>query len=263
MSYTLSSAKLKWDRANQQLNALNVEIAEFMQSAEKPYKISLKRNSQTGEDCILINIVKKTPIMWSVKIGEIIYNLRSALDHMVYEIASLNCNGTVPARTEFPIFIDEVRFRSEKMGGGMYKMRGLPENVRTSIEEIQPFKREQSPELHRLWALQELSNWDKHRLLHLTSVTTGTRNLSLKTEGGVTIKATKVRADGEIEDGAELCCYQVTQLSANGQVHMDGDIIYSVAFDKTGPGNGSLVSEGLKQLVDCVAEVGALLRNPP
>lgn len=264
MPYTLAGPRLKWDRAQAQVNALEAEIREFLQSVDKPYKFTLDRNTETGEDRIVINIVRQSPPMWSVQIGEIIHNLRSALDHMVYEIAATHGKGKVPTGTEFPIFIDEVRFHSTERGGGLYKIRGLPLNAQTSIEEIQPFQRKQAPTLHQLWALQELSNWDKHRLLHITNVATGARNLSLKPSPGIKIQSIKVRADGEIEDGAELACFKVTGISSgSGKVEVEGEIIFGVAFDKAGPGNGSLVAEGLRQLVEVVSKVGGRLRNLP
>lgn len=257
MPYTFAGARLKWDRTQAQLNALEAEIRDFVQGVDKPYTFTLNRNAETGEDCIVINIVRQPPLMWSVQIGEIIHNLRSALDHMVYEIAATHAKGNVPAGTEFPIFVDEARFRSTKRGGGLYKIRGLPRNAQASIEEIQPFQRKQAPRLHLLWVLQELSNWDKHRLLHITNVATGARNLSLKPSPGV-------KVDGEIENGAELACFKVTGVpNGSGKVDMEGDIIYGIAFDKAGPGNGSLVAEGLKQLIEVVGKVGGRLRNLP
>lgn len=263
MSYQLAGARLKLERAVQLLDTLNTHISEFCKSPDKPYKLSVKQNLKTKVDCIVINIVRAPPPLWSLQIGEIIYNLRSALDHMAYEIASVYNNGEVPPGTEFPIFIDADRFRDSKRGGGLYKVRGVPENVRTSIGDMQPFQKRESPELHRLWALQELSNWDKHRLLHLTSVIAGARNIVLKSAGGISIKTLSIRQDGEVQDGTELVRYQVTRLRSNGRVEMNGDIIYSIAFDKAGPAKGSLVSEGLRQLVDVVSEVITIIGNLP
>ncbi len=264
MPYRLVGARLKWDRAQAQLNVLEGEIREFVRGADRPYNFTLNRTAETGRVSILINIVRQTPQMWSVQIGEIIHDLRSALDHMVYEIAATYGKGNVPTGTEFPIFIDKARFHSTKRGGGLYKIRGLPPNAQTSIEEIQPFQRSKTPTLHRLWALQELSNWDKHRLLLITNVATGAKNLSLKPSPGMKVETIKVRADGEIEEGAELACFRVTGVPrGGGDVDVTGDIAFGVAFDKAGPGNGSLVVEGLKQLIEVVGQVGGRLRSLP
>lgn len=262
MPHPLAGARLKWNRAKSQFETLDAELMAFKGSDDKPYRLELQHHVETGEDSLHIHIVRETPPMWSVQIGEIVHNLRSALDHMVYEIAAGNNHGRVPSGTEFPIFIDEGRFRSTKRGGGLYKIRGLPAQAIASIEEIQPFQREQAPDRHRLWVLQELSNWDKHRLLHLTSVVTGARNFSIDPGPGASIEVLQVRDDGEVEDGAELLRFKATG-ETDFHVDVRGEIIYDIAFDKTGPAGGSILSKGLQDLISVVEQVGGRLSNLP
>lgn len=264
MPYELAGARLKWDRANEQAGELSAEIGAFLNDERNRYKLALDRDTDTPEERVIIRFDRATPDVWSVRIGEIVHNWRSALDHMVYEIAAAEGEGKVPMGTEFPIFLDRAQFASKNRGGGLYKIRGLPEPARTSIEEIQPFNRDDSPERHRLWALQELSNWDKHRLLHLTNLAAAVRNLRVEPWPGITIDAVSVRADGEIEDGGVLATYRVSGVATDGaQVLVDAQIVTDIAFEKTGPAGGFIVAKGLHDLIEVVGMVAGRLRNLP
>ncbi len=53
------------------------------------------------------------PVEWSVITGEILYNMRSALDHLIWQ--SVLTNGQTHGRhNEFPIAIDQQRWQQEK-----------------------------------------------------------------------------------------------------------------------------------------------------
>ena len=62
------------------------------------------------------------PIEWSIILGEILYNLRSALDHLVWQLVL--ANGQTPGRhNEFPIAVDHQTWLQEK--GRALKRRQL------------------------------------------------------------------------------------------------------------------------------------------
>lgn len=98
---------------------------------------------------------------WAVLLGDVLHNLRSCLDHLAYQLALVHePEKPPPSGTEFPIFIEREKFRSEDRGGGRYKIRGLNPDVIDAIEALQPYGSAQHP----LWVLQQMSNADKHRL---------------------------------------------------------------------------------------------------
>jgi hypothetical protein len=95
----------------------------------------------------------------STLIGEVVQNLRTALDYLVYELASLDAKRTVD-RTQFPVADTEERFEDLL---GRYNLKVLtPEHI-GAIKRLQPCDGCQ-------WTrrLSDLSNPDKHR--HLTAV---------------------------------------------------------------------------------------------
>jgi hypothetical protein len=83
---------LKLKRADQQLDALKKAIGVFLDG--DPYEPAVQFRRIRGTpvapcvmDFTIRMIVKKPcPPMWGILIGEIVHDLRSALDHAVYQL---------------------------------------------------------------------------------------------------------------------------------------------------------------------------------
>ncbi len=88
--------------------------------------------------------------------GEIIHDLRSALDNLIYEVSRQNNNGVEVEQTQFVIADDQEFYRNQQR-----RLRKLTEEQRLKVESIQPYNNEDK------WAslLSDLSNRDKHRYL--------------------------------------------------------------------------------------------------
>jgi hypothetical protein len=92
-------------------------------------------------------------------IGDAVHNIRSALDHLVYELAPPEVRRR--RRTQFPIFMTEAGFRNQ----GLQQIDGITGDERTLIEKVQPYNASDPPNDDPLAVLNRLSNLDKHRLL--------------------------------------------------------------------------------------------------
>jgi hypothetical protein len=113
----------------------------------------------------------------SITVGEILYNLRAALDYIVYELAAIENNGKYIDGTQFPIDESADYFESHitgllpKKNGEPKKvnayLRTIPAHVIERLRSFQPFA---GCKWTRL--LRELSNPDKHR--HLTELASTT-----------------------------------------------------------------------------------------
>ena len=82
---------------------------------------------------------EKTPIVpieYSIRLGEIVYNLRSSLDQLIWQL--VHANYKKPShRNEFPMFDDESRFnKAEKT-----KLAGVSLRALARIKELQPFRK--------------------------------------------------------------------------------------------------------------------------
>jgi len=161
----LLGVRLKLKRSWEQLNMLKAEIDAFLD--ERPYQpqIAFNRSSRT---LIVKVVVNRSPDpMWSVYIGEILHNFRSALDHIVWELAGRPSPRT--HKTQFPIFANEAGF--DERGTNQF-LKGVNEAVIRLIKSEQPFFVRQDGTIEGtvhspLWYLKQLSDIDKHRTVHL------------------------------------------------------------------------------------------------
>src|SRR5688572_21395332 len=162
---TFQSAFLKIRRAESQAKDLGGEINKFFSSSNgRAYGIIFERNADARQWRAIFRVLKQLPDEWPVALGEIIHNLRSVLDHLVYEASAPDENGIPLTGTEYPIFIDEAEYRRRN---GPRKIRGLNDATRAFVEQHQPFTNRDSTKIPYLWLLHQLSNTDKHRLLNV------------------------------------------------------------------------------------------------
>ena len=84
----IKSAELKLIRAGKHLRAIKRCIAAY--AATKPHKIvpKSKRNKK-------LNIPKSPPREICILVGEIVYQMRSALDHLAFELVKRNPSGLI------------------------------------------------------------------------------------------------------------------------------------------------------------------------
>jgi hypothetical protein len=176
---SVDGIKLKLQRAYQQLDTLKIEMANFLKGDCYEPAIQFRRIRGAREArCVVdftIRMVVKKPCepMWSVIIGEIVHDLRSGLDHLVYQLV-IHATGNPPTvRTQFPIFLDATKFDID----GLKMLRGVGTQATALIKTLQRFSTgegDKSP----LWHLNQLSNIDKHRTIHLTGGTLQAFNFS-------------------------------------------------------------------------------------
>jgi hypothetical protein len=116
-----------------------------------------------------IEVIEPPPaVEWGVLTGEIVHNLRSGLDHLAYALCLAHTPGKTPrGNTEFPIFWNKDRFDDVKPGGGRFKIRGMSWEMQSAIRDLQPLQHGKAAQAQSLWLLQEMSNIDKHRHVHL------------------------------------------------------------------------------------------------
>lgn len=156
-------ARLGW--ADQHADALKYLIGQFLD--HDPYRIVSEQDPHTGECLLRAQVLKPPPtIEWGLRLGDILHNFRSALDHLVWQLALAHRpDREPPPRTEFPIFIDRELFAAERRK----KIGGLSSRAQEIIERLQPYNRSELPESDPLWYLHELNRTDKHRVLHVVS----------------------------------------------------------------------------------------------
>lgn len=155
--HPLTGARAKLSRAAEHLKSLKKEARTFRE--RRSYSIGSYTHPDTGNYFLYVT-PKPVPPLLSTIAGDVLCNLRPALDYLIFALARLD-SGESPEGTQFPI-CDTSAFFGRKKGAWL---KGLsPEHV-AAIEKLQPYKGRNG----KIWLawLRDLSNPDKHRELSI------------------------------------------------------------------------------------------------
>ncbi len=151
----LISSYFKAERAKRHLEELN----QFLDH----YYIRFPAPSVTEENGrYIIRIETEEPHVWLFLIaGDFFSCLRAALDHAVWQIASLHV-ARPKDQIQFPVISVNDKKGRERFGK---QTEGLPDAAVAVIESLQPYNRPAGVPLKRnlLWCLSKMNNIDKHR----------------------------------------------------------------------------------------------------
>jgi hypothetical protein len=178
---SLDSAWAKWRRGREYYEALNAGLAGA--SLDHPWTYLYRATPEVQPGGLEYRFYvdpgefdAETPALIA---GDCVFNLRAALDHLVYALHDRRFKGRIPevieGRTQFPILTTE---RRDKRGNLIPSRKwadigALSARQRTAIEFLQPYNRRQDKfrwTRERLANLALLNNIDKHRYLHVARV---------------------------------------------------------------------------------------------
>ena len=155
----LDGVMAKTRRADSGLRSLESDIAAHCEQERHSLTTTLLHNPRET----LIGNEPQLLSDFAIRVGEIAYNLRSALDHLVW--AAVSEHHVASSRYhEFPIFQTEAGYHKS----APKKLFGLPAMYNHAIEDVQPFQTD-CPIGRDLWMLQLVSNIDKHRHLNVVN----------------------------------------------------------------------------------------------
>jgi hypothetical protein len=153
--------ELKFGRAMRHANEASSLLAAYL--GPKPYTIRRDEDPVTGLS-FWITLRTEPPEDIALAVGDCIHNLRSALDHVVYELSCHTAGKHVPD-TGFPILLNPQKWKS--ISG--QQLRAVPGPALKRIEQLQPFHGLEAMywTRERLLHVHELDIADKHRDLNL------------------------------------------------------------------------------------------------
>lgn len=165
MAHPLDGVQAKLARAAEHLDALDREVDAFLKS--EPYDVVL--SGDWGEQVGRFHIVREPPLQLGIIAGDFSHNLRSALDHLVYQVAKLTTPS--PQGTMFPIALTEADYWEPRGGRPSMRDRYLGDvdpGFRSVFDEMQPYRRGtlEQAKRHPAAILNRFANTDKHRVIH-------------------------------------------------------------------------------------------------
>jgi hypothetical protein len=155
----LTRILLKVERAKKHLRDLEADVQAFNKTS--PYVVQTKRDPQSRRLIYYVASVKEVPTILAAITGDVLQNLRSALDHLAYELVLIGTGGSGPTRhVYFPISDDAAKYKADTPG----KVQGMRQEAVRAIDAIKPYGGGGND---ALWRLHRLNNIDKHRTLIL------------------------------------------------------------------------------------------------
>jgi hypothetical protein len=255
----LEGVREKLSRARDHFETLNKACGVAIEeSTGKPF---VKREGDWEVVCIEVGTFPLKPGIIS---GDLVHNLRSALDHLVWQLVKVS-EGQPGSWTAFPAygkeddFIRNVKERSKKRGPG--PLDGIEKDgpIWALIEHCQPYKNTKLPpwmpdppdprkwkaRLSLLGILGALSNVDKHRTIHGFSVYPSSNrpiNKSLSWNPEAVLIQQKGRESWEPMEGeAELARFRFRP-GVEPNVRVTGPLFFEAGFyAEFSPGEGITV----------------------
>jgi hypothetical protein len=103
----------------------------------------------------------------SVILGDVVHNLRSALDYLIPPLVEAS-EAKLSTKHGFPIFLDPGDYAAKVGSKTKAKAKGPLRHVThglATIADWQPYNTHGNPEADPLWGVHRFSNADKHRQL--------------------------------------------------------------------------------------------------
>ena len=152
MSHPLDGAYLRITRATEHVAELEGLVSAYGQSELDGISVDIDPNT-FHLTLDFAEQVASSPMI-SVVSGEVLYNLRAALDYLVFELAKLDSGGVEQDGTQFPIEDSVGHFTARRKTF----LKGFSDEHVAVIEGYQPYKGVEWTRRFR-----NFSNPDKHR----------------------------------------------------------------------------------------------------
>lgn len=253
---TLEGVNAKLQRAQDEIERLAKDIADSCEAQRSLFSEELCPD--VGDKIwVFRGETPIVPIEYSVRLGEVVYNLRSALDQLVWQL--VHANYKTPGRhNEFPILDNESRFNDVANS----KLKGVSQESSDKIKEMQPFR--ENEEWDALKTLHSLCNTDKHRSVILPHYMLDRCSVRIFGRGDPTVKphVRSLCSSAERELKTDMVVYSIQPLDLKCEINLFVDMKLSGSgrFD---PKKYLDIESDEQQVIlilkDCLSTVGAVV----
>jgi hypothetical protein len=233
------SAKLKIERANQHIAELDATLLRFFQT--KPYRVLSDFDEKFGVYGLRVEMGGSIPPQVGVIIGDVVHNLRSALEHVASDVMAAALGNEARSRSYFPMHEERENLVDTINKGEIHAH--FPEVADAILNLVKPFKRGNN----LLWLVGKLWNIDKHRLPITSYGITSVEGIYARDERDNTIG----RACGRVDQGQTVRLWGTdTPIT----VTQEGQASFYVQFDEPGLLEGDPVVPTLAQMSKLTSE---------
>lgn len=206
-----ASIKTKTIRAKQLADGIGNIFGLALHSGIMEYALG-----QDTDGTLTITVTSVRPLHWeaSLLVSEAIHHLRTALDHIAWQISTPAEGREKDVCLPICKSEDDFQRRHPKC------LPGATPEALDLIRRFQPFSTNTHPRAHLLLTLAALNNWDKHNeLLACTTAIRGS-NITYKVSGAAEVIRT-VDYTGVVEPGVVLARIEVGASEAGAMITPD------------------------------------------
>lgn len=247
MPATVEGLLLKIERAAEHLESVREIVDDFREVADE--SLWAHREGETGETVVFtLGDVREPPPRLGIFTGDFVQNCRAALDHLAWQLVKYPAQPTPEKPTAdkeiaFPIYARQSAYTGREL-------RGATPEAKALIEATQPYHAGKDARSHPLWVLRELSNWDKHRVLHTVANSIGPTGVLA---GEEILERIEFVAPGIVQEGAELAKFTLKS-EASPEMKVQLYFALHVTFGD-GPAVGRNVDRVLVDIFNFVTDI--------
>ena len=239
----MKSWRVKIERANEHFAHFNTEVRAFLEA--KPYEISSDLDPATGEEVGKIKPRFAVPARFAAIIGDVLNNLRSALDHLCVAL-------TGNERTSFPVVRKWNKDNTTEFDA---KVKGAAAEAIAFIRLAQPGSSNLGAK-HPLAILARLNNKDKHRALTLVGISVEMSEFSLRMPDGGGLFVKSLVVGGKISPDTETQVYRLdAQPEPGKKLQVNTRFSFQVTFGEDGAVNAKGVQPVVQAIIQFVTEL--------
>jgi hypothetical protein len=221
----------------------------------KPEAFEFRTEQKSDKTFVLVGRFREIPKNdLALELGEFFYQLRAALDGIIFKTAEVKSAPNLPAdedRLEFPIYETSKRFKNSAVYRGPF-----PQELRDWLESVQSYNAANSgdPKVveygRRLKLLHDCARKDRHRRLHLVAAVPVSANWNF--DPPLAISQVRQLNANFFEHEAEFL-----ELHVSDEVHLKGQLSLNISVgEMPGPLGQAVVGEmeGLLEAVSLIVE---------
>jgi hypothetical protein len=241
----LESSRRKITRAKKHLADLDRETAGFFARPNIYEPLVEPHPQKAGYRVLKIRFIQELPKEFEETVGDILGNLRSALDHAVYGVAraSATSNNLPKPKLEtacFPFSRDAAHFENALKG----RCASVPTELRFIFRDCKPYKGGNEP----LWALNAIRGTDEHAILVPAATAAFVGGMNVIGTGGV-IMPQQPMLDSSTNE------MEFAALAPGAKFHGKFQLAMYIAFGEVESVAGKNAGEVLQLFVELVTSI--------
>lgn len=226
-----SQRKLDWARKH--LAIVQDSFRDFVRADGN--SVDVQYDSKLEEYVVVARAKGPVPDDWSLMLGDIIHNIRSSLDSLMFALVERHAPGGL-SRAEIEriqFLICDTRAEFEARVAHKQRVRWYPPIVAV-MERLQPYHLQHGLGPSPLSVLRDLSNIDKHRHIVTTSIISHSVSAFFRMPSGEQVHRGSPFI-GPFADGVVIARWPAFGSGLDPREHSDPILTVDIAFGKEGP----------------------------